>query len=131
MSGYLADTSVFIAGEQDRPLGIAPAGDGRVSVVTLAELSLGRRAAVTELVRETRSRTLAVARRYVSLPFDEPVADELAGLLHAARASSRRAKAFAAIIAATALAHDLVVWTQDDDFAVLAELEPRLAVHRG
>ena len=29
-------------------------------------------------------------------------------------------------IAATALAHDLTVWTQDNDFAVLAELAPRL-----
>jgi predicted nucleic acid-binding protein len=36
-----------------------------------------------------------------------------------------------AIIAATALAHDLIVWTQDDDFEVLAELAPALRVHRG
>ncbi len=36
-----------------------------------------------------------------------------------------------AIIAATAVAHDLAVWTQDDDFDVLAELVPALAVHRG
>jgi predicted nucleic acid-binding protein len=35
-----------------------------------------------------------------------------------------------AIIAATALAHGLTVWTQDDDFDVLAELEPALRVHR-
>jgi predicted nucleic acid-binding protein len=34
-----------------------------------------------------------------------------------------------AIIAATALAHDLAVWTQDDDFKVLAELAPELQVH--
>ncbi len=36
-----------------------------------------------------------------------------------------------AIIAATALTHDLAIWTQDDDFAVLAELMPALRVHRG
>jgi predicted nucleic acid-binding protein len=36
-----------------------------------------------------------------------------------------------AIIAATALVHDLAVWTQDDDFAVLADLELALRVHRG
>jgi len=35
-----------------------------------------------------------------------------------------------AIIAATALVHDLTVWTQDDDFDVLQELSPRLRVHR-
>ena len=33
-----------------------------------------------------------------------------------------------AIIAATALAHDLAVWTQDDDFAILVELAPELRV---
>jgi predicted nucleic acid-binding protein len=36
-----------------------------------------------------------------------------------------------AIIAATALVHDLEIWTQDDDFDVLAELSPALRVHRG
>lgn len=36
-----------------------------------------------------------------------------------------------AIIAATALVHDLTVWTQDGDFDVLAELAPDLRVHRG
>ena len=35
-----------------------------------------------------------------------------------------------AIIAATALAHDLAVWTQDGDFDVLAELAPALRVER-
>ncbi len=33
-----------------------------------------------------------------------------------------------AIIAATALVHDLVVWTQDDDFEDLARLAPDLRV---
>jgi hypothetical protein len=33
-----------------------------------------------------------------------------------------------AIIAATALVHGLTVWTQDDDFDVLAELAPGLVV---
>jgi hypothetical protein len=32
------------------------------------------------------------------------------------------------IIAATALAHDLTVWTQDEDFEVLAQLAPALRV---
>jgi predicted nucleic acid-binding protein len=41
MSGYLADTSVFIAAEQRRPLGSPPSGDGRVSVATLTELRVG------------------------------------------------------------------------------------------
>ena len=36
-----------------------------------------------------------------------------------------------AIVAATALVHDLPVWSQDDDFDVLAQLAPDLRVHRG
>jgi predicted nucleic acid-binding protein len=43
----------------------------------------------------------------------------------------RRAGAMDAIIAATAMAHDLAVWTQDDDFEVLAQLAPELRVVRG
>lgn len=35
-----------------------------------------------------------------------------------------------AIIAATALAHDLTIWTPDDDFEVLAELAPGLRIER-
>ena len=33
------------------------------------------------------------------------------------------------IIAATAIVHDLTVWTQDQDFAVLAAVAPALSVH--
>jgi predicted nucleic acid-binding protein len=67
----------------------------------------------------------------VALAYDEGVADRLAGILAAAREAGRRAGAMDAIIAATALNHDLTVWTQDDDFDVLAELAPELRVHRG
>ncbi len=35
-----------------------------------------------------------------------------------------------AIIAATAMAHDLTVWTRDDDFDVLGKIVPVLRVHR-
>ena len=59
------------------------------------------------------------------------MADTLADILAAAATAKRRAGAMDAIIAATAMAHDLAVWTQDDDFAVLAELAPGLHVHRG
>lgn len=71
------------------------------------------------------------AQRFIALSYDEAVADRLAELLAAARAERRPAGAMDAIIAATALAHDLAVWTQDDDFDVLAELAPRLRVQRG
>ena len=132
MSGYLADTSVFVAAEQQRTLGAPPAGDARISVATLTELGVGvRRAAGEPSLRELREATLGRARRFIALPYDEPVAERLADLLAAARERQRRAGAMDAIIAATALAHDLVVWTQDDDFDVLAELAPALRIEQG
>ena len=63
------------------------------------------------------------------MPYDE-ASERLAELLAAARSKRRRAGAMDAIIAATALVHDLTAWTQDDDFEVLSELAPQLRVHR-
>jgi predicted nucleic acid-binding protein len=131
LSGYLADTSVFIAAEQRRALGSPPDGDARISVATLTELMVGVRRAQDGALRVLREATLQRARGFIAVPYDEAVADRLAGLLTAAREQRRRAGAMDAIIAATALAHDLVVWTQDDGFDVLAELAPALGVHRG
>jgi hypothetical protein len=130
VSGYLADTSIFVAAEQQRTLGPPPAGDARISVATLTELGLGVRRAANDALRELRETTLARARRFIAVPYDEPVAERLADLLAAARDRQQRAGAMDAIIAATALAHDLAVWTQDDDFDVLAELAPALRVER-
>jgi predicted nucleic acid-binding protein len=129
VSGYLADTSVFVAAEQRRPLGAPPAGEARISVATLTELLVGVRRAPAGTLRELRETTLDRARRFIALPYDAVVAERLADLLAAARDAGRRASAMDAIIAATALAHGLTVWTQDGDFDVLAELEPALQVH--
>jgi predicted nucleic acid-binding protein len=128
LSGYIADTSVFVAAEQGRPLSAPPAGEARISVATLTELGVGVRRAAGDDLRRLRETTLARARRFVALPYDEPVAERLADLLATARARGRRAGAMDAIIAATALAHGLAVWTQDDDFALLADLAPELRI---
>lgn len=128
MSGYLADTSVFVAAEQRRPLSRPPEGEARISVATLTELGVGVRRASSVAVRELRLATLAAAGRFIPLAYDERVAERLADLLAEARRLGRRAGAMDAIIAATALAHDLTVWTQDDDFVVLAGLAPALRV---
>lgn len=130
MSGYIADTSVFVAAEQRRSLGEPPEGEARISVATLTELAAGVRMADGDALVELRRTTLERARRFVALPYDEPVAARLADLLVAARRQKRRAGAMDAIIAATALVHDLDVWTQDDDFDVLAELDSGLRVRR-
>jgi predicted nucleic acid-binding protein len=131
LSGYLADTSVFVAAEQQRPLGSPPEGEARISVATLTELGVGVRRAQDPSLRQLREATLARARRFIALAYDEQVADRLAELLASARAMGRRAGAMDAIIAATALTHGLTVWSQDDDFAVLAELAPDLDVDHG
>lgn len=126
-AGLLFDASVFIAAETGRPIAQRPQGEVRVSVVTLAELRLGVLRS-TGPVRDVREATLAIARRFVPIPIDEPVADELAALLAKLRASQRRAKAFDCFVAATALAHDLEVVAQDADFQELQAAEPRLQV---
>lgn len=130
MTGFLVDTSIFVAAEQRRPIAARPSGEGRISVATLTELSVGVRTAGTEELRAFRRQTLAAARRFIPLAYDESVAGQLAELLALARQRRRRAGAMDAIIAATALAHDLTVWTQDTDFDVLAELVPELRVLR-
>jgi predicted nucleic acid-binding protein len=130
-SGYLADTSVFVAAEQRRALGDPPDGDARISVATLTELIVGVRRAGDGSLRALRETTLERARAFVALPYDEAVAERLADLLSAARAAGRRAGAMDAIIAPTALVHDLSVWAQDEDFDVLAQLAPVPRVHRG
>lgn len=130
MSGYVADTSVFVAAEQQRQLGTPPEGEARVSVATLTELLVGVKRAPEGPLRDLRETTLDRARRFIALPYDAVVAERLAELLTTARNNGRRAGAMDAIIAATSLAHGLAVWTQDDDFEVLAELEPALRVHR-
>jgi predicted nucleic acid-binding protein len=128
---YLADTSVFVAAEQGRVLASPPDGMAQISVATLTELAVGVLRAGSAELKTLREATLARARSFIALPYDEPVAWRLANLLAAAREAGRRAGAMDAIIAATALAHDLAIWTQDDDFSVLAGLAPELRVHRG
>ncbi|MBW8060343.1 MAG: type II toxin-antitoxin system VapC family toxin [Solirubrobacterales bacterium] len=130
MSGLLADTSIFIAREQGRSLPEAPPGPVRVSVMTLTELRIGVLRAADAQTRHWRTRTLDEARTLVPLTYDERVGERLAEIIAAAREQRRRAGLADAVVAATALAYDLTVWTQDDDFEVLADLEPALRVHR-
>ena len=112
----LLDTSVFIAREQERPLGHLPE-EVAVSVVTIAELRHGVLAADDYAVRAVRLKTLETARRLgPPLAIDEPVAEELARLRVALKAIGRAMKVMDAWIAATAIAHQAAVCTQDADF---------------
>lgn len=112
----LADTSLFIAREQRRPLqGVAP-GQIAVSIVTVGELRLGVLAAADGAIRAGRMATLAYAERLDPLPVDDQVASAWAALRLALRDAGRRMPLNDSWIAATAIAHDLPVVSQDADY---------------
>jgi len=123
MKRGLADTSLFIAREAGRhhATDVMPKQLG-VSVVTVAELRAGVLAASDLAVRRRRLRTLEFVLRLDCLPVDEPVAEAWAVLRVALRDHGRRMNVNDAWIAATALAHDLPVVTQDHDFDVVRDL---------
>ncbi|MDQ3721704.1 MAG: PIN domain-containing protein [Actinomycetota bacterium] len=124
MRGIL-DTSVFIAGEQGRPLqsDLLPT-EAAISVVTLAELMLGVHMARSDDVRARRLATVSALRStYIALPIDDDVASAFAELVAAARRAGRRAKVQDAWIAATARAHGVAIYTQDRDFDDLLGLD--------
>ena len=122
MADALADTSIFVAGEGGRPIAAQPDGDVLISAATLTELRVGGLLASDDATRQRRTATLRAAQRFLPLGYDERVAGELAAIIAALRAAGRRVNLFDAIIAATAAAHELVIWTQDDDFEVIHEL---------
>lgn len=112
------DTSVFIARESGRRLAALPdEAATAVSVVTVAELRLGVLVADDPSIRATRLAALEVATRdHLPLPVDERVADQFARLVAQLRMAGRNPRVMDTLIAATALAHDAAVATQDDDF---------------
>jgi predicted nucleic acid-binding protein len=115
----LLDTSIFIAQESGRALGTLPAVSA-ISVVTVAELHLGVLMADRPAVRARRLRTLtSVQSIFEPLPIDSEVARTFAEIVAEARRHGRRPKIMDTWIAATAVAHGLAVYTQDDDFATL------------
>lgn len=123
MSAALADTTFFVAVEVTRPLRLELVPDEVfVSVVTIAELEAGVLAASTSEQRARRLDTLSQAGRLDPLPIDGRAAHSWARLRVALAEAGRRINVNDLWIAAVALANDLPVLTQDDDFDVLAEM---------
>jgi predicted nucleic acid-binding protein len=112
----LADTSVFIAVEQQRTLSSRPPGRVAVSVVTVGELRLGVLAAPDGPTRARRLETLSAAAALDPLPIDEGVAHAWAALRLALRDAGKKMPINDSWIAATAIANDLPVASQDDDY---------------
>ena len=113
----LLDTSFFVATESGRPLGeMAGVTETEVSVVTLAELTLGVLMANDD-DRPARVATLsAVESTWDPLPVDAEVARQFARIAAVLRADRRRVPILDVLVAATAIAERIPVVTQDHDY---------------
>lgn len=93
-----------------------------MSVVTVAELRLGVLLAGDVVSRSTRLATLQLAEALEPLPIDDRVGAAWARLVATLRAVGKRMPINDSWIAATALAHDYPVLTQDADYDVVPSL---------
>jgi len=118
----LLDTSVFVARESGRPLASLP-DDGRVSVITVAELRIGVLVADDASVRAQRLRTLTEVEALEPLPVDDAAARSFAEIVADSRQRGKRPKILDALIAATALSRAMPVYTQDADFEEMVGVE--------
>lgn len=124
----IIDTSVVIALASQDPstLPIFPA----ISAITLVELSVGP--LVASDAKEQADRQLhlqLVEASFDPLPLDAAAARSFGQVAAALRSQGRKpaARAFDALIAATALAHGLPLYTLNpDDFTGIAGLEVRV-----
>ena len=129
MTAGLLDTSVFIAREDQRPLGGMPERVA-VSVVTIGELQLGVLNASDDDARARRADTLALARAADPIHISEAIMVAWARLVADCRQAGihRTVKLMDALIAATAVEHGLPVVTQDGDFEKIAKAHAPLRV---
>ena len=92
-----------------------------MSAITLAELSVGPLVATTDEERSARQSVLQqVEADFHPIPFDDRAARAFGRVAAELRASGRKttARAYDALIAATAVANDLPVFTRNpDDFS--------------
>lgn len=117
MSQGLADTSVFIARESGRPLDESSMPDElAVSIVTIGELRAGVLAASDIRARERRLTTLTAALELDPIPVDDDVAAQWARLRVVLRDTEQRMPVNDSWIAATAMALEVPVVAQDEDY---------------
>ncbi len=117
MTRALVDTSVLVASESGRPLGVERIPDElAVSVITLGELHAGVLAAAEVATRDQRLRTLEVARELGVASIDERAAAAWARLRVDLRDAGRSMPVNDSWIAASAISLGVAVVTQDDDY---------------
>lgn len=119
MSRGLLDTSVVIALARGESVELPD--EAAISAITLCGLHHGVLVA-DDAQRPGRLATLAIAeRRFQPLPVDERVAPHYGRIVAAARrGGGGRPRIADALIAATAAAHQLTLYTRDRDFGDLA-----------
>ena len=120
----MLDTSFFVATESGRPLGeMQGVTETEVSVVTLAELTVGVLVADDD-DRSARVATLsAVESTWDPLPIDAEVARQFARIVASLRAGGRRVPILDALVAATAIVEQIPVVTQDNDYEAIPGVE--------
>lgn len=119
MKRGLLDTSLVVAGTHPDLDAAA------ISAMTLAELHHGILRARDDEIRAVRLRRLAlVESEFEALPIDGDVARAYGTIVAGARSAGRRRPRTAdALIAATAVANGVPVYTRDRDFAGLPGVE--------
>ena len=124
----MLDTStVILLGEITDPMALPE--ESVISAITLAELSVGPHVARDDEERGARQQHLQQAEAdFEVLPFDADCARAFGGVAAALRASGRKpaARAYDALIAASAIAHGVPLYScNPDDFRGI----PRLELH--
>ena len=121
MTGLL-DTSVVLG-----PPSADLPDEGAISVITVAEIRLGVLVAASAEERAARlDRLVQLERTYDALPVDDAVAAAYAKLVASERERGRRPRAMDALIAATALARGVALYTRDENLAKMSGLTVKL-----
>jgi predicted nucleic acid-binding protein len=129
--GMLDTSTVILLGQISDP-GELP-DESVISAVTLAELSAGSHVAHDDAERGARQQHVQQAEAdFQVVPFDADCARAFGGVAAALRASGRKqaARAYDALIAASAIAHAIPLHTCDPhDFTGIPRLELRPIAH--
>ena len=129
--GMLDTSTVILLGRLSDP-SVLPV-DSVISAITVAELSVGPHVARTRKERAARQVHLQQAESdFEAIPFGRDAASAFGRVAASLRAAGRKpaARAYDALIAATALAENLPIYTcNPDDFDGIDGLEVRRVPH--
>lgn len=129
--GMLDTSTVILLGEISDPTELPD--ESVISAITLAELSVGPHVAHDDAERSARQQHLQQAEAdFDVVPFDADCARAFGGVAAALRATGRKpaARAYDALIAASAIAHAVPLYTcNPDDFTGIPRLDLRPVTH--